>query len=195
MIHTGFFLLILILFFCPVVQAEDLQWEDIKDSSTPLFSQTDAFGKRFELKGLIGRVLVISIGDKKSVVEESLWNSWENLQRFSSKTVFVNVFYPGGVSFSVPRGEVVSRIRKSINQRTKEVIRTAPAARRDFLRALEIHWIIDWERKISARYAAPRHRVVVYLSDRKGRIRGRCLYPETNMEEFFKLVSQVENEV
>lgn len=168
--------------------------EDLIGESVPLLKRVDAFGNRFDMSGLIGKVLIISIGDKKANVKESLWYTWETLYLFPEDVVFINIYYPGGISFTVPRGEVVHRIRKKINKCVEEILSKSPPDRREFLERLEIHWIIDWKRNISWKFKAPRHKIVTYLVDKKGIVRDYYLYDYRDKGSFIQCVKQVVNE-
>ncbi|MDD2715154.1 MAG: hypothetical protein PHW04_04590 [Candidatus Wallbacteria bacterium] len=163
-------------------------------AKVPVFEHTDAFGNKFNFSSCLGRIIIVSLGDKRSRIEDSFWSSWENLYQLPGGTLFVNVYFPGGLSPAVPRGEVVHRIRRSINERTAEVIATAPAERKKFLQDLEIHWVIDWDRDICGSYYAPRHEIILFLVDRKGKIRDYYLKSECRLDDFLGNVKKVESE-
>jgi hypothetical protein len=169
-------------------------WRQMTGTKVPVFEHTDAFGDKFNLGSCLGRLIIVTLGDRRSRVEDSFWNSWENLYQFPAETVFVNVYFPGGLSPAVPRGEVVHRIRKSIRERTSEVIEKAPPERKKFLQNLEIHWIIDWDRSICGSYNAPRHEIILFLVDRKGKIRDYYLPSECRLDDFQGTFKKVENE-
>jgi len=166
------------------------EYEKIVGQNVYSFSQVDAFGNQFDINDYIGKKMVISIGDKKSDIKKSLWNDWKNLYKFSKDTVFINIYFPGGISFTVPRGEVVHRIRKMINKRKSEILNSVSYEKRKFLNSLDIHWIIDWKRRISGRFHAPRHTIISFFIDKNGIIRDYYTYNENSLDNFFKTVNE-----
>lgn len=169
-------------------------FQKLKGFRAPVFSCTDAYGKNFDLKALQGKIVILSVGDKKASLEESFWNSWDHVFEFSGETVFVNVFFPGGISFSVPRGEVVAKIRKAISDRMKKLLSEVSQERRGFLKKLDIHWVIDWNRSISERFEAPRHEIIVFAIDRKGTIRDCYRHGENDLKKFIAEIKKIEAE-
>lgn len=135
-------------------------------------SQVDLFGESFRLSSLRGRVVLLSFLDRQSADEAITWLERQTTWMLHQPEVsFVNVFHPGGISFMIPRGEVVHRIRKSVRNSERSFAAGLTPEEREQLEAADIHWVVDWKRRISARYPVERGRVNVFLLDRKGRIR------------------------
>jgi len=186
--------LILISFFVFTFSLCASDYEEMIGGEVISFSQVDAFGNHFDMDDYIGRNIVVSIGDKKSDLEHSLWNDWKNLFVFSPDTIFINIYFPGGISFTVPRGEVVHRIRRSINNRKKEILNSVTKDKKNFLSSLDIHWIIDWKRKITRRFHAPRHNIISFFVDKDGIVRDYYMYNENSLSDFLKTVKEFQKE-
>ena len=174
--------LILGLSLAPMVTAED--WiaalqrrvkamdEMFQAPEAPEIAQTDLYGKRFTLHGLEGRVVVLSFLDRESVAEAIQWLERQTTWLLHQQGVtFVNVFHPGGISFMIPRGEVVHRIRKEVDQSHRRFEAKLHPDDRALLDRADIRWVVDWDRSHAAKYPVEAGRVNLFLVDEQSRIR------------------------
>lgn len=148
-------------------------WDELFQApEAPEIAQVDLFGQPFALSSLRGRVVLLSFLDRESVDEAVLWLERQTTWLLHQPRVsFVNVFHPGGISFLVPRGEVVHRIRKQVRASEAAMTADLPEADRARLAQADIRWVVDWTRKLAARYPVERGRANVFLLDEAGRIR------------------------
>lgn len=198
-------LLPLVLGLClvPLVSAED--WiaalqrrvqamdEIFQAPEAPEISQRDLFGRRFSLHGLEGRIVVLSFLDRDSVGEAIQWLERQTTWLLHQPDVtFVNVFHPGGISFMIPRGEVVHRIRKEVDQSHRRFERQLHPDDRVLLAKADIRWVVDWERSHAAKYPVEAGRVNLFLVDEQRRIREVLRYdPESPQAGIRKGVSRL----
>ncbi len=82
----------------------------------------------------------------------------------------MNLIYPGGVFFLVPRGEAVVRIRKQIDDATKQIKTDLSPEDRQRFDKTEIHWFVDWRRKVMGRFGAFPGRVNFFVINHEGRV-------------------------
>jgi hypothetical protein len=151
------------------VQAMDEMFEA---PVAPNIKQSDLFGRRFSLHGLQGRVVVLSFLDRDSVTEAIEWLERQTTWLLHQQDVsFINVFHPGGISFMIPRGEVVHRIRKEVNESHRRFEAQLHPEDRKLLKKADIRWVVDWERSHAAKYPVEAGRVNVFLVDEDKRIR------------------------
>lgn len=151
------------------VQAMD---EMFQAPEAPQIAQTDLFGERFSLRELAGRVVVLSFLDRDSVGEAIEWLERQTTWLLHQPGVsFVNVFHPGGISFMIPRGEVVHRIRKEVDQAHRRFEDQLHPDDRALLARCDIRWVVDWDRAHAAKYPVEAGRVNLFLLDEEGRIR------------------------
>jgi hypothetical protein len=117
-------------------------------------------------------VVLLSFLDRRSADEAIAWLERQTTWLLHQEGIsFVNVFHPGGVSFLIPRGEVVHRIRKSVQTAERDFASSLSSSDRRLLDNLDIRWVVDWKRRISGRFPVERGRVNVFLLDEAGRIR------------------------
>ena len=135
-------------------------------------AMTDLYGETLSLQDYRGRVVVVSFIDKKSQKEAIEWvESLPADYLGDSKLVFVNVIFPGGISFLVPRPKVVQRLRSDIESVRQSMRLSLPTGDRAKLEKTTIRWAADWKRHHSTRWGVIRHRVNVFIVDGQGRLR------------------------
>ncbi len=140
--------------------------------AAPDFVTVDAFGKRFRLRETDGCTRIITFFDRRN--REAVMRMVESLpEELLDKDgiVFVNVIHPGGISFLVPRGEVIARIRRRIRDCERTYLRRVDPATAEAYAKTMIIWIVDWKRRLARRYHSVSGLINVYLVDESGRIR------------------------
>lgn len=137
----------------------------------PHFSQTDLFGNEFDLSQTRGKITLLTFLDRNSSAEAVAWLERQTTWLLHQPDIsFVNVFYPGGHSFLIPRGEVVVKIREEIQKSEAALMKDLPPPDVQAYQDAEIHWLVDWKRQISRLYPVERGRVNLFLLDRQGSI-------------------------
>ena len=140
-------------------------------AAAPL-EMTDLYGQPLSLEDYRGRVVVVSFIDKKSQKEAIEWvESLPADYLGLPKLAFVNVIFPGGISFLVPRPKVVKRLRGDIENVRQSMRHSLSPAEREKLKKTTIRWAADWKRHHSTRWGVIRHRVNVFIVDSQGRLR------------------------
>ncbi len=163
----------------------------------PDFGRVDLFGKPFRLSGLAGRTVVLSFLDRDSVPEAVRWLDRQTTWFLHQEGItFVNVFFPGGIFFLVPRGEAVARIRREVDETRAGMAEGLDPASRQRLETADIRWVVDWKREWSSLYPVERGRVNLFLLDRERRIREVWRYqddepPERLQEAVVRLLAEV----
>lgn len=150
----------------------------------------DLYGRPFRLAELSGRVVVLSFLDRDAVDEAVTWLERQTTWMLDQEGLaFVNVFHPGGISFLVPRGEAVARLRSQVDRVHRDLSAGLDPGERARLDRLDIRWIIDWDRRLARRYPVERGRVNLFLLDRDGRIQEVLRYdPEAPVDGLQKRV-------
>lgn len=143
----------------------------LKAPKAPPLRCSDLFGAPFDLSALEGKVVILASVDRKSQDEAFRWLQGQPVFHLGRKDLaYVNLVFPGGIFFLVPRGEAVVRIRKMIDEATAGVTADlSPDDRRRF-DGTEIHWIVDWKRDAMGRFGAFPGRVNLFVIDHEGRI-------------------------
>ena len=137
----------------------------------PRFSQSDLFGRPFDLTQTRGKIVLLAFLDRNSTFEAIEWLERQTTWLLHEPNLsFVNVFYPGGHSFLIPRGEVVSKIRKEINRSEKNLLMGLADPEVEAYKKADIHWLVDWKRQISRLYPVEKGRVNLFLIDTEGAI-------------------------
>lgn len=132
----------------------------------------DLYGKRFDLKEKRGKIVLLTFLDRDSANEAIHWLERQTTWLLHQPGVsFVNVFYPGGMFFMIPRGEAVHRIRQEVGKTRQEMMASLPPDEQKRLEAADIRWVVDWKRGIASRYPVERGRANLFLLDELGRIR------------------------
>lgn len=82
----------------------------------------------------------------------------------------VNLLFPGGVSFVVPRAVAAKQIKKDVDRiQARARAKLSPELQAGW-DALAIAWHVDWTRKLVGELGAPRHRLALYLVDPAGAV-------------------------
>jgi len=138
----------------------------------PELKLQDLYGAPLSLNEYQGRVVVVTFIDKKSQTEAISWT--ERLPEDylgDERVVFINVIFPGGISFLVPRVKVVERLRSEITSVRAQLRASMTPEQRTRLENSTIRWAADWKRRHSARWGVVRHRVNVFIVSPDGRLR------------------------
>ncbi len=139
---------------------------------SPSLKLVDLYGKQMDIQDYRNKVVVLAFIDKKSQAETIKWV--ENLPSDylgDKRLVFINVIFPGGISFVIPRAKVVKRLRKDIGNIRASLQTSLNTDEGERLEKTEIRWAADWKRQHSSRWGAIRHRVNLFLIDSTGHIR------------------------
>ena len=132
----------------------------------------DLYGKHLSLDDYKNKVVVVSFIDKKSRKEAIEWvESLPADYLGDNRLAFVNVIFPGGISFLVPRPKVVQRLRDDVKTVRDGMRQSLPPEERANLDKTTIRWAADWKRHHSHRWGVIRHRVNVFIIDSEGRLR------------------------
>jgi len=140
--------------------------------AAPPLELTDLYGDHLTLADYRGRVVVVSFIDKQSRDEAIRWTESLPADYLGDpRLAFVNVVFPGGISFLVPRPKVVDRLRADIAAIRAGMRDSMPPDDRERLARTTIRWAVDWKRRHSAEWGVIRHNVNVYVVDAQGRLR------------------------
>lgn len=148
--------------------------EVLTDPLAPPLSLPGLYGQPLDLAAYRGRVAVVSFVDRKSSADAMRWadelpGEWLGDPRL----VFLNVVFPGGISFLVPRPAVVDRLRDEIAATMADYAAGLPPDLRRRFDATEIRWAADWKRRTSGDWGVVRHELNVFVVDGQGRLRER----------------------
>jgi cytochrome oxidase Cu insertion factor (SCO1/SenC/PrrC family) len=138
----------------------------------PNLDLQDLYGNQLSLTSYKGKIVIVSFLDKKSQEEATTWvESLPASYLGDSRIVFVNVVFPGGISFLVPRPKVVSRLRQDIEDLRESFRKSLSPKEQLEMESTEIRWAADWKRDWASRWGSIRHMVNVFIIDQDGKLR------------------------
>ena len=92
---------------------------------------------------------------------------------------FVNIIFPGGLFFMIPRRQALKKIKKQVDQAMEGAISTLNPEDQSLVRDLNLHWIADFSRFHFKQLELDSKKMHVLLVDQKGQV----LAKETGFHE------------
>ena len=122
---------------------------------------------------ILGKQVVLSFLNKgSSNVLEKWFDSlpYEDLE--SEQMVFVNIIFPGGIFFMIPKKKARNSLRTKVNQEISNYLSDCTELERRLYGSLDIRWIPDFKRKVFAQFGLKSSHSHFLLFSEAGTIQG-----------------------
>ena len=118
-----------------------------------------------------GTTHVVSFLNKHSGNAVKVWAELLPMKKLkNSRIQFTNIVFPGGLFFMIPKSKAIAKIRKTITNEITQFQNDWPIEEKENYRNLEIHWIVDFKRKLFKTYDLNSRYSYLFLIDAQGRL-------------------------